>query len=37
MADHGSNGFEPRQLGRTKIMVGPLGISASYGVSAAGV
>lgn len=37
MANEGGSGFEPRQLGRTKMMVGPLGISASYGVSAAGV
>lgn len=30
-------GFERRVLGRTELMVGALGISASYGVGAAGV
>jgi aryl-alcohol dehydrogenase-like predicted oxidoreductase len=37
MADCSASGFEPRQLGRTGVMVGPLGISSSYGVPAAGV
>ena len=32
-----TSGFEPRTLGRTGLTVGPLGISASYGVGARGV
>ena len=37
MTDSSANGFEPRQLGRTGVMVGPLGVSAGYGLPAAGV
>lgn len=37
MSEQGTNGFEPRTLGRTGLTVGALGISASYGVPAAAV
>jgi len=37
MADDSVVGFGKRQLGRTGMMVGPLGVSASYGLPAAGV
>jgi aryl-alcohol dehydrogenase-like predicted oxidoreductase len=37
MADGSADGFGMRELGRSGLMVGPLGISASYGLPASGV